>query len=66
VKSSITSWYSAPPKNVPEYSEITTTGGFRLRGIIIQKNEKKIVLKTEFGSITLNTSSIKGIERINK
>ncbi|HPJ38933.1 MAG TPA: hypothetical protein PLT75_10850 [Spirochaetota bacterium] len=66
VKSSITSWYSAPSKNAPEYSEITTTGGFRLRGIIIQKNEKKIVLKTEFGSITLNTSSIKGIERINK
>jgi tetratricopeptide (TPR) repeat protein len=66
VQSSIDSWHGGPSEIAPEYWVIITKDGFTLKGIIKHKNEKKLALKTEFGNITLDISSIKSIKKSNQ
>lgn len=64
VKSSIAVWYGGTSKITKTQSRIITKEGFRLKGTILNKTDKLIVLQTEYGIIKLNISKIKNIEQI--
>lgn len=66
VQSSLDSWHREQSGIAPEFFVITTKEGFTLKGIIKHKNEKKLALKTEFGNITLDISSIRSIKKSNQ